>query len=79
MEDKFKKFYKSATVWLNGAIVVTVVFLQSAMSDPHIREVLADHPKVTAYIVAAIAAANIFLRLRTTKPIETPKRVQEEL
>ena len=67
--DTIKGAFKSWTIWFNGALLAaipTVELLKDAIPD------LQSYLDAATYknIMLAIVAANIFLRMRTSTPLE---------
>lgn len=60
-----KSLFASKTFWVNA--ITTGIAVLTAVNG---QEWVADHPQLTAGLVAAIGAANIMLRVVTTLPIE---------
>lgn len=59
-----KSIFASKTAWLNG--LATVVALVTAFqSQPWV----AEYPKISAACVAVLTAANVILRILTTRPV----------
>lgn len=58
-----KPWYRSKTVWVNGIAVL------AAVADAALGMDLIPGPTAAAWVAAALAGANLFLRKVTTEPI----------
>ena len=82
-QNNMKKATKSVTVWFNSIVAAVAIIVQIASTDPQAQAFLvtifAKYPQAQELFVAVVAIVNILLRYKTSKPIETPARVKEEM